>query len=376
MTLGTDIQTLTAQGLAGEDTFQVIPAAGIAAFPGDTADINNLLINIQGGASVATEALVLGSSFAPLGSTMGTLPSAVGNTDFVVVDRSLTPNSGTIRVFNNGTTQFPDINYSNITTVSPQVGGTSLDPNLLVMGPDTYEPNDQQGTAAFLGSGATLQIQNASIFPNDEENPGVPADQDYYRVVAQTTGTLDFQVYFTVYSTTLLPAGGELDLQVLDAAGNPVASAPGTFGTQGSTANARIRIPAVAGQSYYLRVYGATAAVVNGYNATIIDTPSPISTDLELSRSMLTATVLSGGSDYTSAPTIVITGAGNTGTGAVGTAEIANGQVTIHHHQRRHGLRRRRPSSLSAARQHRHGGDGQRRHHRHGRPAGQHDQRR
>ena len=87
----------------------------------------------------------------------------------------------------------------------------------------------------------------------------MPADQDYYRVVAQTTGTLDFQVYFTVYNTGLLPAGGQLDLQVYDAAGNVIASAPGTFGAQGTTANARVRIPAVAGQSYYLRVYGGTA---------------------------------------------------------------------------------------------------------------------
>ncbi len=152
------------------------------------------------------------------------------------------------------------------------MAGTSLNPNLLVMGPDLYEPNKNQGNAAFLGSGATLQVQNATIFPNSSEFPGVPADQDYYQVVAQTTGTLDFQVYFKVYSTTLLPAGGNLDLQVLDAAGNVIASAPGTFGAQGTTANARVRIPAVAGQSYFLHVYGATAGVVNGYNATIINT--------------------------------------------------------------------------------------------------------
>ena len=164
-----------------------------------------------------------------------------------------------MRVFNNGTTQFPDINYENITTVSPQVGGTSLNPNLLVMGPDAYEPNNQQGTAAFLGSGATLQIQNASIFPNNEENPGVPADQDYYRVVAQTTGTLDFQVYFKDYAATLLPAGGQLDLQVYDAAGNVIAASDrrGHVRGPGPAANARVRIPAVAGQSYYLHVFGA-----------------------------------------------------------------------------------------------------------------------
>ena len=43
---------------------------------------------------------------------------------------------------------------------------------------------------------ATLQILNATVFPNSTEFPGAPADKDYFQVVAQTTGTLDFQVYF------------------------------------------------------------------------------------------------------------------------------------------------------------------------------------
>ncbi len=323
VTLGLDIQTLTAQGIQGEDTFQVIPAIGTAAFSGDPGPfLNNLLINVEGSDQSATNALVVGSAFAALGSAMAPLSA----TEFAVVNQSLTPNAGTVRVFNLGTTQFPDIDYQNIATVSPQVAGTNLNPNLLVMGPDSYDPNNSLGTATFLGSGPTLQIQNAAIFPNNNENPGAPADQDYYRVVAQTTGTLDFQVYFNVYSTTLLPAGGELDLQVFDSAGNMIASAPGTFGAQGATANARVRIPAVAGQSYYLRVYGATGAVVNGYNATIINTAPPVPYDLELSRSVLTATVTGGGVGYMSAPAVTITGGG--GAGAVGTAIIANGQVT------------------------------------------------
>ena len=316
---------------------------------------------------MTTDALDIGSSFAPLGSTMGTLAA----TEFVVVDRSTTPDTGTVRVFNSGTTQFPDINYENITTVAPQVAGTSLNPNLLVMGPDTYEPNNTQRTAAFLGSGATLQIQNASIFPNNNENPGTPADQDYYRVVAQTTGTLDFQVYFKVYAASLLPAGGELDLQVLDAAGNVIAAAPGTFGAQGATANARVRIPAVAGQSYYLHVYGATAAVINGYNATIIDTPPPVPYDLELSRSVLTATVTNRGSGYTSAPTV--THHRRRRHGSDGDRQIANGQVTSITISEGTGYTSRpdhHPHAAAAApRGHRHRG-----HHRYGRRAGRHAQ--
>jgi len=116
--LGDDIQTLTAEGFEGPTTFQVIPAAGIPAYPGDTADIYNLLINVQGGGSATSNALILGSSFATTG-TMGTLPSS----ETVVVNTSLTPYSGTVRV-TNGATQFPDINYQNIGTVTPEVAST------------------------------------------------------------------------------------------------------------------------------------------------------------------------------------------------------------------------------------------------------------
>src|SRR5258708_39766283 len=96
--------------------------------------------------------------------------------------------------------------------------------NLWILGPDLNEPNEFAGTATFLGSGATLQIQHAAIFPNANEFPGVPSDNDFYRVVAQNTGTLDFQVYFRVISAALIPAGGQLNVTVLDAAGNVVAS--------------------------------------------------------------------------------------------------------------------------------------------------------
>src|SRR5207248_2610754 len=142
-------------------------------------------------------------------------------------------------------------------------------------GADNNEANEQLGNAAFLGAGSSLTVQHATIFPNSSEFPGVAADQDFYRVVAQTTGTLDFQVYFRTFNTSLLPAGGQLNLQAFDVAGNLIASAPGSFGADPGTGNARIRIPAVAGQSYYLRVYGAAACVVNGYDITVLDTAPP-----------------------------------------------------------------------------------------------------
>ena len=195
--------------------------------------------------------------------------------------------------------QWPDITYTNVEIVSPKVALVDGKPNLLILGPDTYEPNEFQDTAAFLGSGSNIQIQHASIFPSSSEHPGVPADLDFYRVVADKTGTLDFQVYFRLFDPTLLPGGGELGIQVLDAAGNILGRAGAgqvpLFGTAGAfpatPANARVRVPVVAGQSYFLKVFGRaidppSSQVVNGYDATIINTPLAVPTDLELSRSV------------------------------------------------------------------------------------------
>jgi hypothetical protein len=314
--LGISAEILTAQGLGGEDTFQVIPAPGIA---GQAQD--NMLINVDGGSGGENNSLEIGGSF---GATPATLAANV----FAVVNRG-SLSSGTVRVFTAAIAN-PDINYTNVQTVSPTVfqnaaNPPGLNPNLLVMGPDIYEPDNAEGNAAFVGSGSTLQIQRGAIFPNNTEFPGVPADSDYYRVVAQATGTLDFQVYFRTFSTALLPGGGQLNLQAFDVNGNVIASAPGLFGADPGTGNARIRIPAVAGQSYFLRVLGSSGPVVNGYDATIINTPPPAPFNLELSRSALLATVTNPGAGYTSAPQVQITGGG--GSGATGTAYVANGQV-------------------------------------------------
>ncbi len=305
--LGMSAEILNAEGLGGQNTFQVIPAPGLA---GQAQD--NLLINIDGGTTGANNALVIASSF-------GNAPGQLAANQFVVVNKNLAANSGTVRVYTAAVAN-PDINYQHVQTVTANVAGSGLNPNELVMGPDANEPNEQQGNATFLGSGATINVQNATIFPPNTEFPGVPADQDFYRVVAQTTGTLDFQVFFRTFSAALLPAGGQINLQLLDAAGNVIASAPGVFGADPGTGNARIRIPAVAGQSYFLHVFGATAGVVNGYNLTVIDTAPPTPANLELSRSVLSVTVTTPGAGYTSPPTVTLTGGG--GSGAVATAYL------------------------------------------------------
>ena len=104
---------------------------------------------------------------------------------------------------------------------------------------------------------------------------------------------MDFQVYFKQYAG-FLPGGGELQIQVYDAAGNQIAN----FGVNDTNSDQRRRIPVVAGETYYLQVYGITQnpaftpadgfdptnATVNAYSLSIINTPAPAPDSLGLNN--------------------------------------------------------------------------------------------
>ncbi len=275
VTLAEDMEVVTGQTGLGNDTVLVIPApAAVAPAPGFLP--YNLLINVDGGPPGASDALVIGGDV-----TGGPLPA----TDFVVVNHSRRPDEGTVRVFR-GAVAMPDISYTDVEIVSPvvdPVDPNTGDPNLLILGPDMYEQNEYRATAAYLGSGQVINVENLAIFPNAEEHRFVPEDQDYFRVVAEKTGTLDFQVYFRMFDAGLLPAGGNINIEVLDVDGTVIAGTVVTnFGLPDATPDARVRIPVVAGQTYYLHVSGADNLVVNGYDMSIINAPPPVPYDLEL----------------------------------------------------------------------------------------------
>jgi hypothetical protein len=104
--LGTNVQILTVNGLGGQNTFQVIPGAGIGPFPQD-----NLLVNIDGGPTGAFNTLVIGSTF-------GATPGPLAANQFVIVNKDAAPDSGYVRVYM-ALVADPDINYQHIQTVSP-----------------------------------------------------------------------------------------------------------------------------------------------------------------------------------------------------------------------------------------------------------------
>ncbi|HZZ27744.1 MAG TPA: hypothetical protein VFE46_07015, partial [Pirellulales bacterium] len=327
--LATTIEQLQVNGKLGTDTFYVVPAPAAAKGTGGGATTTvagtpvsvpiNLLIDIEGGAAPNVDELVVGNFALGAGAnpvftgTSTPLASTGPAANFVVVNHSLDPNAGVVRIYRPVDTvlqALPDITYHNVGNIAPLIVGT----NLLILGPDQYEQDDTLQTAAFLGSGATINAPHEAIFPNVLEHRFAPADQDYYRVVAQSSGTLDFQVYFRLFSAALFPAGGTLDVQAYDANGNKIADGTVTtgidssgntvgptspvFGLVGPLGNADVRVPVVAGQSYYFRVVGydptgtaianlATAGqVVNGYDITVVNTPAPVPSEIELSRSV------------------------------------------------------------------------------------------
>ena len=276
--LGDNVEIVQALGRLGNDTFLVIPAPPVSV--GANNHPINLLVYVDGGQPGASDALIVaGPDGAPLAPDL-----------LAVVNRGRVANEGVVRIYQdslgagNEPTQWPDIVYTGVEVVAPNVANNANgDPLELVLGADNYEPNEFRQISAYLGSGDAINVSNLAIFPNADEHP-LPQftvrDRDFFRVVAKETGILDFQVYFTTVGfEEFLPGKGDLQIQVRDDVGNIITS----FGVNDFTANdERRRIPVVAGQTYYLEVFGAQSTTVNAYNLTIVNSKPPVPRDLEL----------------------------------------------------------------------------------------------
>jgi hypothetical protein len=230
-----------------------------------------IMVHVNGGSPQASDALVI-TDLDDDGN-----PVPLGADDFVVVAQSRNADAGVVLVYESSV-PVPGVDYENVEVVVPNVDSGD---NLLILGPDVYEQNEYLQTAAYIGSGETLNVENLAIVPNGQQFAGVPGDQDYFRFVAETTGTMDFQVYFRMHEG-LLPADGDLNIEVLDGEGT-IVGGDGNFGTADTTRDARVRIPVVAGQTYYLHVFGANDEVVNGYDLTVVNQAPPVPYGIELS---------------------------------------------------------------------------------------------
>jgi hypothetical protein len=242
----------------GSDTIQVRwdDALGVDAL------VNSLRVDVDGGPGSTSDRL-------------GVVDQGTG--DLILYRRGTTNDSGQM-VIGPGNAEPLEVNFTGIEFAQPipAAGG-----DIVVFKHDPFEFNNSRTLATHLGANSAINV-DPTIDPGADPIFGFPGDEDWYRVVAETTGVLDFQVYFRQVGTLPsgrpgLPNAGNLDIQVTDAAGNVVAG----FGTNDATDDERIRIPAVAGRTYYLRVF-ANGAAINNYNLTIDNYAPPTPYDLEL----------------------------------------------------------------------------------------------
>ena len=270
------VEAVSIQGNSGNDVIRVNWLDAL----GSDADANSLRYDVDGGAGNDRLAVV-----------------DDGTADLSLHRKSAVPESGSITV-NPTNADALHAEYANIAVVQP------LGANVVVFDPDLFEFNDTQLLATHLGSGAALNA-TATIDPGDAGGLGLPADIDVYRVVAESTGTLDFQVYFAqvdaVGARGGLPGNGDLEIEVFDAAGNAIGNTTYTvsgnavtFGSNetgvANDTDERIRIPAVQGQTYYLQVSG-TGTAINEYSVTVLNEKPPTPFDIELADNL---TILTG----------------------------------------------------------------------------------
>ena len=217
-----------------------------------------------------------------------------GTGDLVLYRRGADEQSGSITVGPGNAEPFV-ATFQDIEFAQPIA---AADGEVRVLNVDGNEFNDTRTLATHLGANDTLNV-DATIEPTATTALpfDLPADRDFFEIVADETGTLDITVFFDELTTVAsgrpgLPGNGNLDIQVRDINGDVIAGT-GAFGENDSASelnvdgdadaeNERVRIPVVAGQTYYLEVFGADDTVLNDYSVTTINDPAPVPYDLEL----------------------------------------------------------------------------------------------
>jgi CSLREA domain-containing protein len=134
---------------------------------------------------------------------------------------------------------------------------------LFALFPDRFELNNSQGTATNLGSLPTLLERDLTIH--------AAGDQDFFKVTARDTGKL-------IVRTLFAHAAGDLDLEILDMAGNQIAIA---MASTTDVNQEQLVIPVVAREMYFVRVFGAGDAT-NAYDLEIEHFAAPVPTGLQL----------------------------------------------------------------------------------------------
>ena len=133
--------------------------------------------------------------------------------------------------------------------------------SILAAFPDEMEPNDawDPGVASVLGAFGSYNNPNLTIHSD--------TDEDFFKVVALSSGKLFVRIS---YNGRL----SDLDVQVRDKFNNAVVTSTAGLDTNNLET---FTIPAVAGESYFVRVFAqpGQAPPINEYDLDIINTPAP-----------------------------------------------------------------------------------------------------
>lgn len=254
---------------AGDDMVQVKHHDDLIANGQETASLRFI---IEGGSGISDQLFVVDDG---LGDT--TVQRLGGSAD-----------SGSYQLGALQPIFYSHVEVARLTPLDPSTGGTGSDiggglGRLLV-----FPPNEAVANNSLLL--ATSLAPHSEVFDAVIEQ----GDEDWYRVVANQTGVLDIGVRFHVTSVSLangragLPGGGDLAVDLYDASGARVSAA---FVVDGAGDHARVRIPAVAGQTYYMRVHGDDDTI-NAYSVSVGNFSAPVPTDLELMQTDGTTTIL------------------------------------------------------------------------------------
>ncbi len=243
----TALESVQVEAGAGDDLIRVVQADALAATP-----VASLRVVVEGGASAAGDRLIVVDD-GP-GDTMIQRPGRFGPEGSVTIDA------------------LPAIVYGGVEFVQP-VGGTDGLSQVVVMRPDAFEFNDLRSAATHLGIGSA-PAGDVAIDSVADAGFGTSADHDFFRVQASSGGKMTFSVYFQTLGSLAngragLPGNGNLEIEVLDAAGQHVVT--GLETTFGSSASMIVR----EGEVYYLKVSGATPEAVNAYQVTVASAALP-----------------------------------------------------------------------------------------------------
>jgi Ca2+-binding RTX toxin-like protein len=332
VTLGDGTRTVDAirvEAGAGSDVIRVRIADALAV----DAPINHVVTLVHGGSATAMgdRLLIVDDGVADL--TLYRKAMAVTEGNVTVGPANAEPFEtafdGIERVQFLETTGVP-INQD--TSGSPNSGNGNPANRLMVFSMDMSEYNDDRYTSTNVGASLTSTL-TATIDPGAILNPfgdgmDIAGDEDWFKVQAQVSGTLDFQTLFDEIGTLPsgrpgLPGNGDLDIYVYDADGTLIAgNGPLWGGNNGSGANPelnvdgdtfaeneRIRIPAVQGQTYYLRVIGrsggggnptAFTGTINAFSLNVINTAVGVPFDIELQDNPVNGTTNPPGTNLNS----------------------------------------------------------------------------